>query len=404
MPNTRTALIQTVGGEALPAVTAALALRPAAIAHVHTASATESSHRAADAIGAALGGIPMLHRMVGDGDPVGEPRETVRAVAQLLRAQHDCERIIVHVTGSTKLLAIGAYEAARELGLECIYLELPRDDEDGVPQVISLGTGRLDSDQIAALGIDPSVRISIELVARAHGFDIAAAGEDFRPFVPFARAMLEDSDAEETVHRALPASGGDRSPWPDESRWQQWREPFVMPRELAALALEAGVIEEVGDRVRLAEPGVRSDRELRRTTLERNASLLRGAWLEVALADAMAHSAVLRDVRWSFEAERPRPMEHDVVALKGMTLVLASAKRSPQPGIFGHLREIKAHAQRLGGAKGIPVLAVARDGPRRSNTEEASVIEDLAEVCDSLDIRLVRRKQIVARDLSSLGL
>jgi hypothetical protein len=404
MPSLRTGLIQTVGREALSAVTAALALRPMAVGHVFTPGAHDASQRAAEAVRCLCPTIAFEHRLADGDDPLGESREAVRALAERLQRVHGCERIIVHVTGSTKLLAIGAYEAARELELECIYLELPRDDEDGVPQVISLGTGRLDSEQIAGLGADPSARMSIEVFARAHGFDVAAAGREFAPFVRFSRAALEDVDAEETMHRSLPAAGGDRSPWPDEARWQQWREPFTLPRELGALAAEAGLVEEVGARVRVAEPGAHAAREVRRSILERNASLLRGAWLEVALADAMTHSGVVRDVRWSFEAERPRPMEHDVVALKGMTLVLASAKRSPHPGIFGHLREIKAHAQRLGGMKGIAVLAVARADMRRASLERASVIEDLTEVCESLDIRLVHRDQIVARNLSAAGL
>jgi hypothetical protein len=404
VPSTRTALIQTVGWETLPAVTAALALRPAAIGHVHMPDSTDASRRAADAIGAVLPGVPVDHRVAGIDDPLAEAREAVHALARVLREKHACERVIVHVTGSTKLLAIGAYDAARADGHECVYLELPHDDEDGVPQVVSLGTGRLGSDEIAALGLDPSVKMSLELVARAHGFALPEAGEDFSPFIAFAREALEDVDAEEALHRALPAAGGERSPWPDDPRWQLWREPFYMSGRLRELALACGIVEESGDCVRVADPGRRVERARRRKVFERNASLLRGAWLEVALADAMRASPVLRDVRWSVEAEEPRPMEHDVLALKGTTLVVASAKRSPQPGIFGHLRELKAHAQRLGGMKGIPVLAVARTDPRRVSAERVSVIEDLGEVCETLGIRTVGREEIVARELSGAGL
>jgi hypothetical protein len=403
MPNTRTGLIQTVGWETLPAITAALAIRPAAVGHVHMPDSADASLRAASVIGAVHAGVSVEHREAGREDPREETRAAVRQLVGVLRGAHRCERIIVNVTGSTKLLAIGAHDIARELGLECIYLELPHDDEDGVPQVISLGTGKLTSDEIGALGVDPSANLSIELIARAHGYALEGAGEEFRPFVAFARAALEDADAEEALHFALPAAGGDRSPWPDDARWHQWREPFCMPAELRELAIAAGIAEPHQGQVRIVDPGVRVDRNARRALFERNASILRGAWLEIALADAMAASPSLRDVRWSVEAEHPRPMEHDVVALKGMTLVVASAKRSPQRGIFGHLRELKSHAARLGGMRGIPVLAVARTDVRRMSMERSSVVDDLAEVCDSLGIRVVGREDIIERDLSHAG-
>ena len=107
MPNARTALLQTVGWETLPAVTAALALRPAAVGHVHMPDSRDASRRAADAIGVALPGTKVLHLEAGRDDPLVEAREAVRALAEEFTARHGCERIIVHVTGSTKLLAIG---------------------------------------------------------------------------------------------------------------------------------------------------------------------------------------------------------------------------------------------------------------------------------------------------------
>jgi hypothetical protein len=271
VPSTRTALIQTVGWETLPAITAALALRPAAVGHVHMPDSTDASRRAADAIASVLPGVTVDHRVAGVDDPLAEARAAVHALARELRETHACERVIVHVTGSTKLLAIGAYDAARADGHECVYLELPHDDEDGVPQVVSLGTGRLGSDEIAALGLDPSVKMSLELVARAHGFALPDAGEDFSPFIAFAREALEDVDAEEELHRALPAAGGERSPWPDDPRWQLWREPFYISGRLRELALACGIVEESGDCVRVADPGVRVERTRRRKLFERNA-------------------------------------------------------------------------------------------------------------------------------------
>ena len=402
MTQPRLGLIQTVGWETLPPLVAALAVRPVAIGHVHLPDSVGASKRADRAINSVLGKISVYHRTVGIDDPLLETREAVRELLQKLRDEHACDRIIVHVTGSTKIIAIGAYEVAREEGVECLYLELPRGDEDGVPQVISLGTGKLSSDELAALGVDPSTRMTLDLIARAHGYDLPGTGLDYKPYVGFARLALEDEDAEEMMHQALPAEGGGRAPWPDEPMWQKWMQPFTMPKNLQHLAIEANLLEETGGRVRLVDPGVSVPHEERRATFARNASLLRGAWLEIALADAVAATPYLRDVRWSVEAEMPRPMEHDVLALKGTTLVVCSAKRSIQPGIFGHLRELRAHAHRLGGMMGIPVLAIARTDRRRTAFEANSVAEDLLVVAESLGVKLVSRDDICKRDLKAL--
>jgi hypothetical protein len=388
-------LVQTVGTSTIPALVAAVALRPRRVVHLHMPDEREPAARAARAIVDAVDGCAVELVAVGFDDPLVESREAAARAIDGFRARGG-GRVIVHVTGSTKLLAIGAYEAARAASAECFYLELPRDDEDGVPQVVSLGTGALDSDAVAALGRDPSGLLSFEMIALARGFDVHSPGLDYRGFVALARTALGDSDAEEAMHAALPAIGGDRAPWPAEARWQEWTRTFTGPRELSALAVEAGILQEAGGgRVRLAEPGEGFDDRHRREILERHASLLRGAWLEVALADAMSRTSGLHDVRWSVEAESPRPMEHDVICLKGTTLVVASAKRSLQAGIFGHLRELKAHAMQLGGTKSIPVLCVARLDRRRMGRERASVADDLLEVAHGMGIRVVGRRQLI---------
>ena len=105
--------------------------------------------------------------------------------------------------------------------------------------------------------------------------------------------------------------------------------------------------------------------------------------------DWLRRDGSLRDVRWSVVAERPRPLEHDVLAMKGTQLLITSCKRSAGPGIFGHVRELSAHALRLGGLKALKMLCVARIDTRPRADGAGTVGSDLAEVCEGMGVRLV---------------
>lgn len=377
-----TCLVQTVGGQTVHAVTAAVGYAPRRIVNLHAPDDADASRRVEAATRmAGHSEASWAHVPVVTDDPVARAEAAARAAFEA--ARRDGLMPVAHLTGATKLLAIGAYRAAERCGVPCIYLELPEGDEDGVPQVVHFG----DAPAVAPVR-DPSPFLTMEVIATANGYTLVDPGSDPGRYAALARYLLEDPDAEEETHAALPRVFGDRVPHPDSPQWRAWTADFRLPPSVAALAEEAGVVRRAGERCRFSDDE-REDDQRRRRAMERHASLLNGAWFEVAVHDWLRRDPTLRDVRWSVVAERPRPLEHDVLAMKGTQLLVASCKRSTGPGIFGHVRELSTHALRLGGLKSLKMLCVARIDVRPRADGSGTVGSDLAEVCEGMGIRLV---------------
>ena len=378
----RICLVQTVGAQTVHAVTAALGYAPARIELLHAPEDAEASRRVEAAVRlAGQRDSSWSHVTVSADDPVTRAEQA--AAAAFARARSEGLVPVANVTGATKLLAIGAYRAAERAGVPCIYLELPEGDEDGVPQVVHFG----DAAPVRPVR-DPSQDLSMEVIATANGYTLVDPGTNPARYAALATHLLEDPDAEEETHAALPRVLGDRVPHPGAPQWRAWTAEFRLPPSVATLAEEAGIVQRSGDRCRFSDDE-RDDDQQRRRTMERHASLLNGAWFEVAVHGWLSRDPALRDVRWSVVAERPRPLEHDVLAMKGTQLLVASCKRSTGPGIFGHVRELSTHALRLGGLKSLKMLCVARIDVRPRADGSGTVGSDLAEVCEGMGIRLV---------------
>jgi hypothetical protein len=360
---------------------------PARAINLHTMEDAKASRRIESA--ARLAGLvdtTWEHVAVAADDPVAGAEAAAHAA--FARASAAGLRPVANLTGATKLLAIGAYRAAERAGVPCIYLELPEGDADGVPQVVHFG----DAAPIPPVR-DPSPHLSMEVIATANGYTLVDPGSDPSRYLELARLFLDDPDAEEETHAALPRVLGERVPHPDSPQWRSWSADFRLPPAVASRAEEAGILERSGDRCRLSD-GHSRDAQSRRRTIERHASILNGAWFEVAVWEWLRRDGSLRDVRWSVVAERPRPLEHDVLAMKGTQLLITSCKRSAGPGIFGHVRELGAHALRLGGLKALKMLCVARIDTRPRADGAGTVGSDLAEVCEGMGVRLVTAGEV----------
>ncbi|MBM3288589.1 MAG: hypothetical protein FJY92_00410 [Candidatus Hydrogenedentes bacterium] len=368
-------------------MTTAVGYSPSRIVDLHAPDDAEASRRIeAAARLAGLAGTEWMHVPVLADDPVA--RSEAAAPSAFARARAEGLVPVANLTGATKLLAIGAYRAAERARVPCIYLELPEGDADGLPQIVHFG----DAEAIAPAR-DPSELLTMEVIATANGYTLVDPGSDPTRYRHLADHFLNDPDSEEEAHAALPRVVGERVPHPDSPQWRAWQADFRLPPAVAALAEEAEIVVRAGVRCRLGDGGSRDD-QLRRRTIERNASILNGAWFEVAVHAWLSRDPSLRDVRWSVVAERPRPLEHDMLAMKGTQVLVASCKRSIGPGIFGHVRELRTHALRLGGLKALKMLCVARIDLRPRADGTGTVGSDLAEVCDGMGIRLVTGSEV----------
>lgn len=391
-------LIQTVGQQTMPALTGVLGYQPASAVHIFASEDAAASRRVE--VASKLAGIQQtswVHVAVSNEDLLGNAEAA--ACHAIEKARSAGSAVLINLTGGTKLLAIGAYRAAMRLNVPCIYLELPQGDLDGLPQIVHFG----ETDPRITAPRDPAPTLNLEVLAAANGYTLVDAGDDPARYRPLANALLADFDAEEMTHLALPRAIQGKVPFPNAPEWKRWLEPFVLPTRIADAAEEAGVVERAGDRWALGSAERGAPDHVRRQTLERNASLLNGAWVEIALHAALAEHTALRDVRWSVLAENPRPLEHDVLALKGTQLLLASCKRSTQPGIFGHLRELSTHASRLGGLKAIKAICIARIDTNRRADGTGTVGSDLTEVCESLGITLITGADLRRRQLPEIA-
>jgi hypothetical protein len=254
--------------------------------------------------------------------------------------------------------ALGATDMFEEAESGCVSvvaLELTATDTDGIPQLRSLFPGENTRD-LEASAKQNLENLSVELVAKAHGQTVGNGNQPSEALRAFARACLQSPQAEAELWTCLktrPKLSGKLS----EVNANLWLKPFQLNGSLQSAAIDGGLLQTCEGGVCISRPAD-GNADQKRGGIARNAKLLTGAWVELALFQ-YAVKQQFRDIQWSTD-ERGANTEHDLLALKGATLVVGSAKRSIQgQRIYAHLHELRAQANRLGGRKSIALLAIA---------------------------------------------
>lgn len=380
-------LVQLVGDQTVQNLLPAMALRPSRIVQLRSRDTSQLSHRFETAAANFVLAIEDLRHEPGFEDYRPEIETTVlddtspripdvrAAISKVIATRPEA---VVNVTGATKLMSIGAHQAATAMNVPALYCDTQGkrfvDAETGSP-LAKLPTFE-----------DTAEQLSVPLLMAAHGKPFAGWSSErwTGDLLDFGRANFE-------VRRD---HWKDCAPFFDGVRSWFFCERGRLPRSSGALkaliqsplpstevspalrpvletAEAAGLIVAKKDRWYLncrPEQG----------SVERIGNLMIGTWLELAILDLLDGHPYLRYPLWSVAPKNTRNTdfgEMDIVCvdLRRAALHYISCKSTLAGQALEHLEAVGDRAHRVGGTFAGATLAVFNSHP-----DQASAIERYA--------------------------
>lgn len=372
-------LVHLVSEQTLQNLIPLLALRPSAVIQIRSSEprfqrAAENLKRAVESIATTqsyAGYCPEFIEQVID-DPMPSIDATRRKVGEALSLWPGA---IVNLTGGTKLMSIGAWQAAEYQHEPILYCDTGqrRFVIEGARQPANLASfdavaaGLTVESVLAAAGLDPA-QFHFEKTPAAHSTFAAAAGrvatawqlwiatESERFYDPQTKNVLAKGKIRCALEKPV------RLP-PDN----------LLPATKAAVA--AGALREASGELFLApDPATfNGNNDRLRRAAEDNLRLLRGGWFEIVVESALARSGRFANVRRGLATDRDTAFgETDFVAFdsRSVCLVVVSCKTGDQHlRPLEHLSELRDRAHRLGGtfARSALVLGQSHNASRLSD-------------------------------------
>ena len=244
-------------------------------------------------------------------------------IASLIHEQGKPETVVVNISGGTKPMAIGAFQAAQGIGSESVYTNT----EDG--EIIRLSpNGAVHTEKIRVIGLD------VPFYIRAYGETVReakpAATLDSRE-IKWARMIAENHEIlyKKVINPLTSQIKKGAGP------------PFCY--SITPTRRQRPIIR------RLAEAGLWSwdDASNEITVTDRSrANFLNGLWIEVYVAIQLEETGYFDDVRLNVTLEGVEG-EIDVVAVSNGRIVLLECKSNVQRS--EQLNKLDAFRRRLGG-------------------------------------------------------
>ena len=357
-------LIQLISEQTMQNLVPVLALKPAHVVHLTT---PKTAARSAQIIeGARQAGTDTELESIRLSEMPSIP-ETSRAVLRAVAAAREAQQTpVINFTGGTKLMSIGAYEAALREQVVSLYV-----DTDHQQFIDGHSGPKLNT----VLGDDSSFTafqdaLTVSAIAVANGRPRVTDGRDWRPFLPLATHFLESESDEASTWEAFHGSGGICPKGHEPRRAGDWLplldRPLALRPRVGELALAAGLVRADGANFLLPDTTRGSLEEIAQVErpslpdyfaavgpLQFTLAFLSGGWWELAVINAAQRSGQFRDLRWSVnvgDRQGGFDPEEDIVGVDGVQIAFFSCKRGGAKGrLVPMLDELDNRARSLGG-------------------------------------------------------
>jgi len=358
------ALIQLISEQTMQNLVPVLALKPAKVFHLATPkTAARSANIVEAARQAQIVTEPENIRLT----EMPSIPETSRAV---IRTVADAKALgltpVINFTGGTKLMSIGAYEAAMREQVVSLYVDTDHQ------QFLDGHTGpKLNSVLGDDFSFTPLQRaLTVNAIAAANGRQRVTGSRDWKPYLALARHLLENRDDETATWQAVHGIAGLCPNGREPRRAGDWlpvlKKPVLLPPQVGELSLAAGLVRANGASLYLPDatrPQLEALSNLDRPVppdyfdavrpLQFALAFFSGAWWEVAVVDAAERSGQFRDLRWSVnigERHGGFDPEEDIVGVDGVQIAYFSCKRGgAKTRLVPLLDELDNRARSIGG-------------------------------------------------------
>ena len=135
---------------------------------------------------------------------IRETHDTICRIHKNNLLEDQNETTVIHFTGGTKLMSIGAYAAASANQCPSLYVDT------FTQQFMDGHTSPVMRQLIGEDNHFQSIydQLHVEILGMANGINRITAGKEWRPMVTLAEYLFNDAQAEESTHTAIHGCGG----------------------------------------------------------------------------------------------------------------------------------------------------------------------------------------------------